>query len=159
SPVHMTMATGTMGRHRLTQNAPRNSLVLEDLRAQGITDYVAFPLMFTDGSVHATSMQTREPAGFSDIEIDALARIIPPFARVAAVRALKRPATTLLNTYVGNRTGERIMAGQIRRGQTDALHAAIWMSDLRGFTALTDRMPPAAVVDLLNRYFDCQVPW
>ena len=50
------------------------------------------------------------------------------------------------------------MAGQIRRGHTDTLHAAIWLSDLRGFTALSDRLPPAAIVDLLNRYFDCQVP-
>ena len=72
--------------------------------------------------------------------------------------ALRRTATTLLNTYVGNRAGARILAGQIRRGHTDMLHAAIWLSDLRGFTALSDRLPPTDVVDLLNRYFDCQVP-
>jgi adenylate cyclase len=29
---------------------------------------------------------------------------------------------------------------------------------MRGFTALADRMPPAALIKLLNRYFDCQVP-
>jgi adenylate cyclase len=158
SPLHTTIATASMVRHRMTQNAPRNSLVLEDLRSQGITDYVAFPLIFTDGSVHVASMQTKEAAGFSENDIDALAKIARPFARVAEVRALHRTAITLLNTYVGNRAGERIMAGQIRRGHTDTLHAAIWLSDLRGFTALSDRMPPAAVVDLLNRYFDCQVP-
>src|SRR5580692_7296142 len=36
--------------------------------------------------------------------------------------------------------------------------AAIWLSDMRGFTKLADRLPPQALVDLLNRYFDCQVP-
>jgi len=36
--------------------------------------------------------------------------------------------------------------------------AAIWLSDMRGFTTLADRLPPQALVDLLNRYFDCQVP-
>ena len=85
-------------------------------------------------------------------------KIVPALARVAEVRSLQRTAITLLDTYVGNRTGARIMAGQIRRGHTDTLHAAIWLSDLRGFTALSDRLPPTAIVDLLNRYFDCQVP-
>ena len=158
SPLHVAIATSKMVRHRLTQNAPLHSLVLEDLRAQGITDYVAFPLIFTDRSVHVISMQTKELAGFSEGEIGALLKIVPPLARVVEVETLRRTAATLLDTYVGNRTGARILAGQIRRGHTDTLHAAIWLSDLRGFTALSDRLPPTAVVDLLNRYFDCQVP-
>ena len=29
---------------------------------------------------------------------------------------------------------------------------------MRGFTALSERIPPQALVDLLNRYFECQVP-
>ena len=158
SPLHAAIATKAMVRHRLTQNAPLQSLVLEELRAEGITDYLAFPLLFTDGSTHVMSAQTKELAGFSQGEVEALAKIVPPLARVAEVRTLQRTAITLLDTYVGNRTGARILAGQIRRGHTDMLHAAIWLSDLRGFTALSDRLPPADVVELLNRYFDCQVP-
>jgi adenylate cyclase len=158
SPLHVAIATSTVVRHRLTQNAPLHSLVLEDLRAQGITDYVAFPLIFTDRTVHVISMQTKELAGFSEGEIAALTKIVPPLARVVEVETLRRTAATLLDTYVGNRTGARILAGQIRRGHTDTLHAAIWLSDLRGFTALSDRLAPTDVVDLLNRYFDCQVP-
>jgi adenylate cyclase len=38
------------------------------------------------------------------------------------------------------------------------MQAAIWLSDLRGFTALSDRLAPEIVVDILNQYFDCQVP-
>jgi adenylate cyclase len=37
------------------------------------------------------------------------------------------------------------------------MQAAIWLSDLRGFTALSDRLPAETVVEILNRYFDCQV--
>src|SRR5260370_27808917 len=66
-------------------------------------------------------------------------------------------ASSLLDTYVGNRAGERILGGQIRRGHTDTMEAAIWLSDLRGFTALSDRLPAETVVDILNQYFDCQV--
>jgi adenylate cyclase len=29
---------------------------------------------------------------------------------------------------------------------------------MRGFTAAADRLPPEGLLDLLNRYFDCQVP-
>jgi adenylate cyclase len=29
---------------------------------------------------------------------------------------------------------------------------------MRGFTRLADRLPPQSLVDMLNRYFDCQVP-
>jgi adenylate cyclase len=59
---------------------------------------------------------------------------------------------------VGQNAGARILAGQIRRGYTEEIHAAIWLSDMRGFTTLADRLKPQALVDLLNRYFDCQVP-
>src|SRR5258708_34400577 len=38
------------------------------------------------------------------------------------------------------------------------MQAAIWLSDLRGFTALSDRLATEIVVDILNQYFDCQVP-
>jgi adenylate cyclase len=79
-------------------------------------------------------------------------------ARVAEVRALRRTASTLLDTYVGHDAGERILAGRIRRGDIEEIHAAIWLSDMRGFTALADSLPPRVMIDLLNRYFDCQVP-
>src|SRR5260370_38315408 len=63
----------------------------------------------------------------------------------------------LLDTYVGNRAVERILGGQIGRGHAETMDAAIWLSDLRGFTALSDRLPAETVVDILNGYFDCQV--
>ena len=48
--------------------------------------------------------------------------------------------------------------GQIRRGHTETMNAVIWLSDPRGFTALSDRLPSETVVSILNSYFDCQVP-
>ena len=71
---------------------------------------------------------------------------------------LERTASILLDTYVGNNAGSRILAGQIRRGDTEAIRAAIWLSDMRGFTSLADRLPPQTLVDMLNQYFDRQVP-
>jgi adenylate cyclase len=82
---------------------------------------------------------------------------MPPLARLVEITNQRRRASILLDTYVGNRAGERILGGQIRRGHTETMHAAIWLSDLRGFTALSDRLPAETVVDILNQYFDCQV--
>ena len=96
--------------------------------------------------------------GFRDAQIEAIESIVAPLARVAEVRALRRTAGNLLDTYVGKNAGERILAGQIRRGHAEAIHAAIWLSDMRGFTLLADRVPAQTLVELLNDYFDCQVP-
>jgi len=74
------------------------------------------------------------------------------------VRGLRRVAINLLDTYVGGQAGARILAGQIRRGDIEKIRAAIWLSDMRDFTARADRMKPEDLIALLNRYFDCQVP-
>src|SRR6202045_4657243 len=132
--------------------------ILSELRAEGVTDYFAVPLVFTDGTIHVATWTTREPGGFTDEQITGIEAIMTPLARVAEVRALRRTASTLLDTYVGHDAGERILAGHIRRGDIEEIHAAIWLSDMRGFTALADRQPPRVLIDLLNRYFDCQVP-
>ncbi|MGB9116348.1 adenylate/guanylate cyclase domain-containing protein [Bradyrhizobium sp.] len=131
--------------------------LFDDLRSEGVTDYIALPLLNTDGSVHASSWTTKQPGGFTDEQLDGLRSLVPPLARLIEVTRLRFTASILLDTYVGNRAGERILGGQIRRGHTDTMHAAIWLSDLRGFTALSDRLPAETVVDILNQYFDCQV--
>ena len=159
SPVLAVYETGKPVRHRLT-GPPGNDETpfLADLRAEGVTDYVAVPLVFTDGSLHCATWSTRNPGGFTDEHFAALHCVLHPFARVAEIRALQRTAANLLDTYVGNNAGTRVLAGQIKRGHADKIHAAIWLSDMRGFTTLSDRLPPEAVVDVLNRYFECQVP-
>jgi len=146
-------------RHRLDA-APgtADSAVLAQLREQGATDYVASPLVFSDGTIHAATWATKQPGGFAEEEIAAIKAIVTPLARVAEIRAAQRVASTLLDAYVGHNAGERILSGRIRRGDTEAIQAAIWLSDMRGFTALADRLPPAQLTELLNRYFDCQIP-
>jgi adenylate cyclase len=159
SPVLAVYETGRPVRHLLTGPPGADETpFLADLRAEGVTDYVAIPLVFTDGSLHCATWSTKHPGGFTDEHRDAVRRIIHPFARVAEIRALQRTASNLLDTYVGNNAGARVLAGQIRRGHADKIPAAIWLSDMRGFTTLSDRLPPEAIIDVLNRYFECQVP-
>jgi adenylate cyclase len=159
NPIAQVYATGRALRRKLADpDCALDFPVLSELRAEGVTDYLALPLVFTDGAIHAVTCTTRQPGGFTDTQIAGIEAVITPLARVAEIRALRRTASTLLDTYVGHDAGERILAGQIRRGDIEEIHAAIWLSDMRGFTALADSLPPPVLIDLLNRYFDCQVP-
>src|SRR5580693_4982769 len=158
NPLAILYSNGHEVRYRLDDPESRRFPLLEDMRAGGVTDYIALPLHFTDGSIHGSSWITKEPGGFTDEQLVALRTIVKPFARLGEIFALRRTAATLLDTYVGNRAGERIWAGDIRRGHAETMQAAIWLSDLRGFTTLSDRLAPEIVVDILNQYFDCQVP-
>ncbi|MBX9843835.1 MAG: adenylate/guanylate cyclase domain-containing protein [Xanthobacteraceae bacterium] len=159
SPVVAVRGTRQPLRRQLADpNCHYDFPVLRELRAEGATDYAAFPMIFTDGSVHVVSWTTQQPGGFTPKQFADLKQVVAPLTRVAEIRALRRTATTLLNTYVGRQTGEQILAGKIRRGHVEAIHAAIWLSDMRGFTTRSERLPPQDLIDLLNRYFDCQVP-
>jgi len=159
NPIAAVYAGRAPLRRRLFDpDCPDDFPFLRELRAEGVTDYVAFPLPFTDGTVHVATWTTRQPRGFTAGQFADIESIIPPLTRVAEIRALRRTATNLLDTYVGRHAGERILAGKIRRGYVEEIRAAIWLSDMRGFTALSERLPPHDLVDLLNRYFDCQVP-
>jgi adenylate cyclase len=157
SPISVVAREGREIRARVGDPDSQRWPIVEDLRAEGVTDYIALPIKFIDGSAHTTSWTTKQPGGFTDEQLAALRSIIAPLSRLVEVVGLRRVATTLLDTYVGNRAGEKILGGQIRRGHTESMNAAIWLSDLRGFTALSDRLPPETVVEILNLYFDCQV--
>jgi len=159
SPVRRVIETGVVLRRRLAdKSCPMDFATVRELREQGATDYLAVPLFFADGVVHGATFATQQPGGFTDAQIADLESVFAPLSRVVENRTLRRTATTLLDTYVGNQGGSRILAGQIRRGDAETIDAAIWLSDMRGFTALTDRLKPQILFDLLNRYFDCQVP-
>lgn len=157
SPLKILYDSGAEVRFRLDEAASLTFPFFDEMRGEGVTDYLALPLRFLDGSIHGASFSTRQHGGFTDEQIDGLRAMAAPLARLVEVVGLRRIAATLLDTYVGNRAGERILAGQIRRGHTDNVRAAIWLSDLRGFTALSDRLPPETMVKVLNAYFDCQV--
>jgi adenylate cyclase len=62
----------------------------------------------------------------------------------------------VLNAYLGAKTGPKVLEGQIRRGTGEEITAVLWSSDLRSFTALSDRLPGNRMIALLNALFDAQ---
>ena len=128
--------------------------ILKELRARGFTDYSMRPLLFSGETPNAISIATDRPGGFSESDLAVLDATLPAFAAVAELQQLRRTARDLLNTYVGPNTGERIFAGEIRRGDGEIIHAVLWYCDLRGFTTLTEKQPLKEVLALLDGYFD-----
>lgn len=158
SPLNTVFEQGIEVRRRIEGVDIGNSPFLADMRAEGATDYIALPVVMSDGDFHATSWTTDAPGGFTDTQLEAMRDMMPALNRMIEIFLLRRTAAGLLNNYVGERAGARILAGQIRRGHTETMNAVIWLSDLRGFTKLSDRLSSESVVQILNAYFDCQVP-
>ena len=159
NPVQPVMEIGRTIRRRIEDpDCPRDFIILDELRAEGVTDYLIQPLEFSDGQTHAISWTTIRRGGFSPADLAVLEAIRRPLARLTEAYALRRVLTTLLTTYVGRRSGELILAGRIRRGDIERIHAVILLADLRGFTSLSDTLPGDRVIELLNGWFDALVP-
>jgi adenylate cyclase len=156
SPVDEIQRGATEVREHLDRDGVlgRKHGVFAELRALGLTDYVAWPLYHTLGKRHAVAFSTDRAGGFDDAHLAALAELLPILALVSEIRMKNRLARTLLETYVGSHAGEMILAGATRRGSGTTVRAAIMICDLREFTRISDSWPRDDVIDLLNDYFD-----
>jgi adenylate cyclase len=103
-----------------------------------------------------SSWLTSRPEGFTDAHIAVLKRVVPTLALAFKAAALARMTGTLMETYLGRDAGRRVLSGRILRGVTERIDAAIWFSDLRGFTRITDTSPER-IIPLLNDYADVVV--
>jgi len=128
--------------------------VLEDIRAEGATDYAALPLAFSDGQIHALTLATDAPGGFRTEDLGHIHEILPLLGRLVEVHSLHRTARTLLDTYLGVHTGARVLEGRIRRGDGERIPAVVWMADLRGSTTLQETLDRDVYLDLLNEFFE-----
>lgn len=140
-------------RVRLDQAEPQ-APILRQLKAEGATDYVALPLLFTTGHVDALSVVSDRPGGFSAHDLDRMYLLQFAFTRLVEVHSLRDTAAQLLDAYVGRAAGQRILAGEIKRGGGQTIDAVIWICDLRGFTRASDSLPRDTIIALLNDYFD-----
>lgn len=132
--------------------------VARQLAAEGITDYVALPLRFMNGEVHAITYATSAAGGFTSEHLALLRRVTRPLSRIAEILALSRLSTNLLDAYVGRNAGERILRGRIQRGDSETIRSVVWFSDLRGFTTLSNAVSSGDLIRTLNDLFECQVP-
>jgi|SRR5271163_346298 len=158
TPIAAVKKTGQAIRRRLHHpDCPLDYPVLHDFKKDGGTDYAAMPMTCSSGEVNCITWATDHPDGFTDREIAGLLEVAEALAIIVELQSTRRIARHLMDTYVGHRTGERVLLGAITRGAAQTIHAVIWFCDLRGFTALTDSLPSDRLVAMLNDYFEAIV--
>jgi adenylate cyclase len=131
---------------------------IDVFRGRQLVEIVLVPLCTSAGPVSAAAFCTARPGGFAVNERAALDRILPGLRTAVELRTLRKVELTLLDTYIGATTAQRILSGHIRRGEMECLEAALMLCDLRGFTELSNRLPGKRVIELLDAYFDRVVP-
>lgn len=146
-------------RRRLTNpNMLSDYPILSELVAEGFTDYVAQPLIFTTGETHAVTWSTKHKDGWSNDAITVLERIRRPLARLVEAHLLRLNAASILSAYVGHNSGEQILQGRVHRGDGEEIDAAILFADLIGFATLSNTRTGPEIVAVLNEAFDIMVP-
>lgn len=156
SPIR-TILEGAGGlRRRLdVPDAVLDYPILHDLRAQGCTDYVAMPFVFSSGQINVLSLATQHPGGFTTEDLGQVHEVLPVLTRIFEVHAMRSTAVQLLDVYLGKQSGAKVLDGRVKRGDGEEVHAVIWFSDLRGSTGLADAMPRREFLSLLDDFFDC----
>jgi adenylate cyclase len=156
SPMAVIYAGEPMIRRRLFGSGLRLDFpILEDLLAEGATDYAIFGLRRGDGRPLAVlSIATDAPGGFSDEQFTGFQSLLPLLSLIVEAIETRSTARSLLEIYLGADAGQRVMGGLIRRGDSVTIAAAIWQCDLRDFTAMSNQLPRDEVLAILNDYFD-----
>lgn len=156
SPIRRIYEGASIIRRRIEDpEAPREFPILEDLAQQGYTDYCLLPLAFsTGGRPNALGFATKREGGLSALDMAFIDEVLPAFGAVLELRHQRQTAETLLTTYVGRSTGERVLSGAIKRGDGEIINAVLWYCDLRSYTTLSETLDSQSIIALLNDYFE-----
>ncbi|WP_417453341.1 adenylate/guanylate cyclase domain-containing protein [Kiloniella sp.] len=152
---------GLLRRRLIGEGSIHDFRLMEDLRDDGYTDVLCYAIHFEETSSGDTESRgilgtwaSDIKAGFSDSDIRSLIRVQNRLAVACKVIIKSQIAQNISTTYLGRNAGQRVLKGQIQRGDGEKIHAVIWYSDLRNSTALADMMPEEDYLDLLNGYFE-----
>ena len=153
SPFEHVIKTRTRFYRSLRDLDPaRDHPVLFELAADGGTDYLALPTIYGDGSVQGVALTTDAPCGFSEAAIALIEDVSLFLAAALEPAAMRRSAESLLRTYLGDGPAQSIAAGAIRRGDQVSIEAAVLLTDLRGYTLLSEQLPPHELLERLGQY-------
>ncbi|MEX0367302.1 MAG: adenylate/guanylate cyclase domain-containing protein [Ruegeria sp.] len=154
SPMEIISTEQAPYRRRLDDTlGPEDHLILHELKARGASDWYGRPMRFATGSFGIIIFVADGP-GFSADDMVLMDRLADVLAPVVEARRHDHLATAIATSYLGPRTGQRVLDGQITRGDIETTEAAILFSDIRGWTALNATQSPDTVLDVANRYFE-----
>ncbi|MEZ4428168.1 MAG: adenylate/guanylate cyclase domain-containing protein, partial [Nannocystaceae bacterium] len=127
--------------------------VVPELRAQGGTGYLCLPIRTSGDAVSGLSFLTEKTGGFTDADKRRIFALVPLIELHLERHAQAHILRSLLRTYLGVEPARQVLEGRVRLGDVREVEAAIWFSDLRGYTVMSSALDAGALVAALNDYF------
>ncbi|MCD9149360.1 adenylate/guanylate cyclase domain-containing protein [Pseudophaeobacter flagellatus] len=141
--------------------------LLQELKDQGASEYLALALRFTEDDTVAdpnappegvlASWTSDRVGGFSDQDKALIQALYPVLGLALKSISNRQMASDLLQTYLGRDPGLRVLSGEFQRGSSNEIDAVIGLFDLKGFTSLAGELPGPALIEMLNDYFGIAV--
>jgi adenylate cyclase len=100
---------------------------------------------------------TRRDEGFGDGELAALRDLVPLLGLAIKSAQQVDIVRTLGRVYLGRDASEQVLRGRISRGVTERITAALWFSDLRGSTKISEGIGPDEIIPFLNDYAQASI--
>jgi len=137
--------------------------MINDLADQGHKHFACFVHRFgeagTIGEMDCfySYWTTRRPEGFGEHDMSALRDLLPALGLAVKSAAQVEIARTLGRVYLGRDAAEQVLRGKIARGVTERIKAVLWFSDVRGSTAISERIEPDEIIPFLNDYAQASI--
>ena len=164
SPFYPVFKSGeNEGRFRIQAGSESDRFPLfVSAAAEGGTDYFIQLRGYDDRSQNTPVGQeglliswiSAEATGFSDAEIELLRRLHSPLSVEINNLTHKLLVQSILHTYLGDLSADRVYSGQIQRGDGDVIEAVILFCDLRGSSRLAEHYDLDEFLNVLNEYYD-----
>ena len=167
SPFSYMVENQVLRMHRFLQGlrARLDYPVLKEFAERGYTEWKACLIGFrvqpdeqpgdTLGFVASLCSDSADP--WTPEEHEALDSVLPMLANAVQGRLFAGMAHGLLRTYLGNDAADRVLRGSIERGNVTSIRAVLLYADLRGFSGLSETLPPDRLVVALDRHLECVV--
>src|SRR6516164_2828598 len=137
--------------------------MIGDLAQKGHRHFLAFVHRFGEAGTLGqmdcfySYWVTRRDDGFSEGELAALRDLVPLLGLAIKSAQQVDIARTLGRVYLGRDASEQVLRGRISRGVTERISAALWFSDLRGSTKISEGIGPDEIIPFLNDYAQASI--
>jgi adenylate cyclase len=163
-PFYQVLESGkTVLRMRIDAASAPHFVWANDLLVDGATEYLACVSRINGGGVIGglecvySGWATRAAGGFMDAQVAAVEALLPPLSMVMKSFALTRIARTLVETYLGRDAGQLVLGGRIARGAVERISTALWFSDLRDYTRISEVSPPDQLIPFLDEHAEAVI--
>jgi adenylate cyclase len=147
----------------LADSASLDFSMIDDLAVKGHKHFVAFVHRFGEAGTMGqmdcfySTWVTRRDEGFGEQGLAALRDLVPVLGLAIKSAAQVEIARTLGRVYLGRDASAQVLRGKISRGVTEQIKAVLWFSDLRGSTAISERIGPDEIIPFLNDYAQASI--